>query len=221
MPTPLEIWKKAKQDFTVAVKNNKNTRKPGSWFTTGTESAIKAVMAIDYHADEKLSPQTWLKPARELDEKLSEKYEQEKEKLHKDKVKVLSTMLRVLQKKQKDTQTIEKEIKEESDHIEDLIGRKLALLEKENALLVRKLWKDKEQQYQKYITDKNQKFDTQMEKWEKNASAFERVLTAAKRSTDYDENYKKAIKILEEGLEETAKALHAWQSYVPEPMPRN
>lgn len=99
MTTPLEIWKKAKETFTAAVKNNKNTRKPGSWFTSGTESAIKDVMAIEYHSDIKQLPQTWMKGSTALNDKLREKYKQEKKKLHADKEKILKTLAGVLQKK--------------------------------------------------------------------------------------------------------------------------
>lgn len=155
MTTPLDIWKKAKSTFTAAVKNNKNTRKPGSWFTSGTESAIKDVMAIEYHSDVKLSPQTWMKGSKALNDKLREKYKQEKKKLHADKEKVLKTLAGVLQKKNLPEEDIKQKVAEEKQHIEELIGHKLALRKKESQLEVRKVWQKEEEQYAKYKLECN------------------------------------------------------------------
>lgn len=56
-----------------------------------------------------------------------------------------------------------------------------------------------------------------MNKWMKQRDVYEEHLTAANRSTDYDAAYKKALKILWDGLAETHRALYDWQKYVPPP----
>lgn len=99
MADPLATWKAAKTTFEAKVKNNKNTKKPGSWFTTGTDSAIKKGIAIVYDG----KPPPAYKKSQELEAKLKIALEKEyakiKEKFFDDANSILKKQHGILKKK--------------------------------------------------------------------------------------------------------------------------
>lgn len=209
MSEPLATWQLAKKRFEAKVKNNKNTRKPGSWFTSGTESAIKKVTAVVY-----LKPPTAYTKAIALRDKLEEKLQKEydaQEKKNMELVARLGLALRKqLEKEKMPRQQIDLEVLAHQKKALKKFRDQLDVLKVRQELLVDKESKKADEIFDAHIEDLKKEHQTQLTAWRKHMTNYQREIDAAAKSKDYDKEYKEALKILTEGLHEVNEELEDW-----------
>jgi len=210
MSDPLATWKAAKTTFEAKVKNNKNTKKPGSWFTTGTDSAIKKVIAIVY--DGKQPPA--YKKSRELEEKLRLALEKEYAKIR-DKFLAEATGLQRklysdLKKKGTEAGAIEAALNKSKEQLKKVIKLKLARLENDHEAKLSAANEKSWQVFDGFVADLTKQHQTQLVAWRKHMADYQKQLNDAKKSKDYDDEYKQSLPILDNGLKAVDKELKSW-----------
>lgn len=210
MSDPLATWKGAKTTFEAKVKNNKNTRKPGSWFTTGTDSAIKKVIAIVY--DGKQPPA--YKKALDLHEKLKvtlkKEYAKKKIQLVDEVNGRLTQECKALKQQNKSEKDIKRILEVSKALLIDSLREALAFTMLEHELKIAKSLKKCSQVFDDYIMDLKKQHQTQLIAWRKHMADYQKQLNDANKSKDYDADYKKALPILEDGLKAVDKELAKW-----------